>query len=165
MFFNLLTWLDSSPLHYWFVAWTTFGFVVALAVVAGRSRRERAWWQHPALFSSAMLIVLLAFRWPVLLDNRQYPDPDESELIAGTLALRQDPIFWRSVDGTTHGPLDHWPLLAASLARKSLDFTTARIVTTLLVWIELVSAWLIFRHLYKTSAAGLLVLPLLAVHA
>ena len=111
-----------------------------------------------------MLAVLLAFRWPVLLDNRQYPDPDESQFIAEASTLRHDPVFWRSVDGSTHGPLTDLPLLAATFVRQQLDFTTARAVSTLLIWIELISALVIFRHLYK-SIAALAVLPLLAVHA
>jgi hypothetical protein len=56
-------------------------------------------------------------------------------------------------------------LLAASFVRGPLDFTTARAVVIVLLWIELTSAWLIFRHLFKTSVAGLVVLPLLAAHA
>jgi hypothetical protein len=165
MLFNLLRWLDASPARYWTVAWAAFGGVVALALLAILFRRERAWWQHPVLFSAAMLIVLLAFRWPIIFDNRQYPDPDESQLIAGASMMRHDPVFWRSVDGSTHGPVDEWPLVAALFVRGSLDFTAARMVSTLLNWVELVTAWLIFRHLYKASAAGLLVLPLLAAHA
>lgn len=165
MLFNLLRWLDASPAHYWLVAWSAFGSVVALALVAVCFPRAQAWWQHPIIFSAAMLIVLLSFRWPLIFDNRQYPDPDESQFIAGALTLRHDPVFWRSVDGTTHGPLVQWPLLVASFVRGSLDFTTARIISTLLIWIGLVSAWLIFRHLYTASLAGILVLPLLAENA
>jgi hypothetical protein len=164
MLFNLLKWLDASPAHYWLVAWTAFGCVLALAFLAIFFPRERAWWQHPVLFSAAMLIVLLAFRWPVIFDNRQYPDPDESQLIAGASIMRHDPVFWRSVDGSTHGPVDEWPLVAAHFVRGSLDFTAARTVTILLAWVEVVSAWLIFRHLYAAGVAGLLVLPLLAAH-
>jgi hypothetical protein len=165
MLSNLFAWLDASPVHYWFVAWSTFSFVVVLGVIAACFRCERSWWQHRALFATAMLLVVMAFRWPVLLDNRQYEDPDESEFIAGALTLRQDPVYWRSLDGTTHGPLTECSLLVAGFARKALDFTTARIASVLLLWVELVSAWLIFRHFYKASVAGLLVLPLLAAHA
>lgn len=113
----------------------------------------------------AILIALLAFRWPELLDNRQYPDPDESQFIAGASTLRQDPIFWRSVDGTTHGPLTEGPLVIALLLRGSIDFTTARTASLLLAWLGILSAWLMFRHLYTSRIAGLLILPLLAVHA
>src|SRR5256885_6865729 len=165
MLFNLLKWLDASPAHYWTVAWAAFGGVVVLALLPVCFTRERAWWQHPALFSAAMLLVLLAFRWPVIFDNRPYPDQDESQLIAGASMMRHDPVFWRSVDGSTHGPVDEWPLMAAQFVRGSLDFTAARTVSVLLAWIEVVSAWLIFRHLYPAGAAGLLALPLLAAHA
>jgi len=165
MLFNLMRWLDASPAHYWLAAWSAFALVAALSLIAFAFDRERAWWQNPVLFSVAMLGVLLAFRWPMLFDNRQYPDPDESQFIAGALTLRHDPVFWRSVDGTTHGPLVQWLLLVASFVGGSLDFTSARTISALLIWIELVSAWLIFRHLYTANFAGLLVLPLLAAHA
>src|SRR6266404_555444 len=164
MFVDLFSWLDASPVHYWVIAWSAFGLTAALAVTAACWPRARAWWQSSVSFSVAMLIVLLAFRWPSLLDNRQYPDPDESQFIAEASTLRHDPVFWRSVDGSTHGPLTDLPLLAATFVRQQLDFTTARAVSTLLIWIELIGALIIFRHLYK-SIAALAVLPLLAVHA
>lgn len=165
MFSSLLQWLDASPVHYWLVAWSAFGCVVGLAVASFFLPRRRVWWRHPAIFAAALLITLFAFRWPTILDNRQYVDPDESQLIAGAMTLQHDPIFWRSVDGSTHGPVDEWPLLPILFVRGSLDFTGARTLTTLLAWIEVVSAWLIFRHLFRSNVAGLLVLPLLAAHS
>ena len=56
---------------------------------------------------------LLAFRWPTLWIPHQQ-NPDESQLIAGAIALRHDPVFRRSVDGGTAGPLDFYPLLPAA---------------------------------------------------
>ena len=165
MLSDLLHWLDASPAHYWTVAWSAFGCLTVLACAHFYSSRERAWWRHPAIFAGLLLVTLFAFRWPVIFDNRPYPDEDESQLIAGASKLQQDPIFWRSVDGSTHGPLDEWPLLPVLLVRGSLDFTGARTITTLLAWVEVLSAWLIFRHLYRTKMAGLLVLPLLAFHS
>ena len=164
MFFNLLTWLDSSPAHYWIVAWSGFAICAGLALFAFFYDRFGSWPGSSILFVAAMLAVLVAFRWPVLLDNSQYPDPDESQFIAEASKLRSDPMFWRSVDGSTHGPLTDWPLVVASFLRGSVDFTAARVVSTLVVWIELISAWLIFRHFYK-SVASVFVLPLLCAHA
>jgi hypothetical protein len=51
-------------------------------------------------------------------------------VVAGASTLRHDPVFWRGVDGLTHGPLDQWPLLLALFARGRLNFTTARAVST-----------------------------------
>jgi len=105
MWWHPLIWLDASPLRYGFAAWTTFILVAALGVAALPTRFEGAWWRHPMRFAAALLLALIAFRWPVLLHNRQLGDPDESQLIAGALTLQHDPRFWESVDGTTHGPL------------------------------------------------------------
>ena len=164
MFFNLLTWLDSSPAHYWIVAWSSFAICAALALSAFFYNRFGNWRGSSILFIAAMLAAILAFRWPILLDNQRYADPDESQFIAEAAKLRSDPLFWRSVDGSTHGPLTDWPLVVASFLRGSLDYTAARVVSALMVWIELTCAWLIFRHFYK-SVASVLVLPLLCAHA
>src|SRR5437763_13561985 len=104
MLFNLLSWLDASPAHYWLVAWITFGFAVVLALMAVCFPRTQGWGQHPIIFSVAMLVVLLAFRCPPTLEQRQYPDPDESQFIDGALTMRRDPAFWRTVDGTNSIP-------------------------------------------------------------
>ena len=52
-------------------------------------------------------LFLLAWRWPFLLQASEY-NPDESQLLAGALTLTRDPVFWRSVDGTTSGPLNFY---------------------------------------------------------
>ena len=165
MISNVFIWLDASPAHYWLAAWSAFGLAVAGAVDAFVSPARRHWWQHPAVFPALMLLAVVLFRWPVLLDNRELVDPDESQLIAGALTLRHDPMFWRSVDGTTHGPLAQWPLLALHLAGTALDYTTARTVSALLAWAVAVGAWMVFRHWFGPRLAGVLVLPLLATQA
>src|SRR5256885_706469 len=119
MLFNLLSWLDASPAHYWLVAWITFGFAVVLALMAVCFPRTQGWWQHPIIFSVAMLIVLLAFRWPLIFDNRQYPDPDESQFIAGALT---DPPTVRWSNGRYWRPFfcaAHWILPARDSSRSS----------------------------------------------
>ncbi|HZR78025.1 MAG TPA: hypothetical protein VFA58_02400 [Chthoniobacterales bacterium] len=162
---QLLSWLDSSPAHYWFAAWTTFAAFGLLTFFILLFPREQEWWRNPVFLSAIMLIVLFAFRWPMLFDNRPYPDPDESQFIAGAMTLREDPLFWKSVDGTTHGPLTEWPLLVGLIAHGSLNFKVARIASLILVWLQLISGLLIFRRLFGPRIAGLLVLPLLAVNA
>src|SRR5260221_9870861 len=160
MWSSLLTWLDASDAHYWWVAWIFFSFTAAVALAGFFSSRERAWWLHPAVWSVLLLLPLLGFRWPSLIENKQLSDPDESQLMAGALTLRNAPLFWRSVDGTTHGPLAALPLVAPLLAGRPLDFTTARTISVLLPWSAVVSAWLVFRHSYAPRTAGVLVLPL-----
>lgn len=82
-------------------------------------RRSRQGFPRISAASAAalVLLVLLAWRWPALVSPEEY-NPDESQLIAGALTLAVDPVFWRSVDGTTSGPLNFYalvPLLALGL--------------------------------------------------
>src|SRR5258708_5353232 len=156
MLSRLLTWLDASDAHYWWVAWIFFSLTAVVAVIGFFSSRDRAWWLHPAVWGGLLLLPLLGFRWPSLIENKQLSDPDESQLMAAALTLRHDPLFWRSVDGTTHGPLAALPLVAPLLAGRPLDFTTARTMSVLLVWCAVVSAWLVFRHLFGARMAGVL---------
>ncbi len=64
------------------------------------------WWLVAAL-------TMLAFRWPVVWTPHQL-NPDESQLIAGAITLRHDPVFWRSVDGSTAGPFGFLSAAAGS---------------------------------------------------
>lgn len=161
----LLTWLDSSAHRYHAVA--TLGALLALALAlapwcAGRlaHRLSRPFW-----FGFALLFALLAFRWPVVLDNRQLPNPDESQMLAGALTLAHRPVFWLHVDGTTHGPLAQWPLTPLAWVYSTIDYTAARLFATLLAWGGLICTWLTLRHWTDERTARLGVLPALALLA
>jgi hypothetical protein len=78
-------------------------------------------------FACTLLATLVAGHWQSLVDNRPWANPDEAQMIAGAITLRHDPVFWRDVDGTTHGPLNQWPLTLASWAGLPLDFRSARL--------------------------------------
>jgi hypothetical protein len=107
----------------------------------------------------------MAFRWPMLCDNREAQDPDESQMMSGAMTLNRDPLYWKSVDGQTRGPVDDWALLTALRVAGRLDYTGARLVSVLLSWVCVLCAWLALRHIFTDEWARLLVLPLLAAHA
>lgn len=102
--------------------------LAALAVLPLRARRPPSRREHLA-FAITLAVAMTAGHWESLQDNRPWVNPDEAQMLAGALTLRDDPVFWRSVDGTTHGPLDQWPLTLASWAGLPLDFQTARILS------------------------------------
>ncbi len=161
MFSGILIWLDATPARLSLAAWAVFALTAAAALPRGVPRRLR----HPALFAALAMISILAFRWPVVCDNREVSDPDESQMISGALTLRHDPLYWRSVDGQTRGPLDDWPLLGLLRATGRLDYIGARLTGAVLAWMCVMGAWLALRHLFGDPQARVLVLPLLAVHA
>ncbi|HEY8993866.1 MAG TPA: hypothetical protein VIM71_04225, partial [Lacunisphaera sp.] len=99
-------------------------------------------------------------RWPFLLAANDF-NPDESQLIAGAITLTHDPVFWRSVDGTTSGPLNFYALLPLHWLGLPLDYFSARLTGLFLIWGAL---WLCHRtliRLFDETAAWLGVLPFL----
>jgi|CZKI01.1.fsa_nt_gi hypothetical protein len=165
MWAGILTWLDASPARFETAAWAVFAMAAAAAAAAAIPPGVRRWWRSPAIFAGLSLLSILAFRWPVLCDNRELVDPDESQMMSAAMTLDRDPLYWKSVDGQTRGPMDDWPLLALLRLTGRVDYTGARLVSASLAWVCVLCAWLALAHLFGDGWARLLVLPLLAVHA
>ena len=108
----------TSPVLGWLL------LMLAAAAVLGSNRIKAPprwfWWL-------VLAGALLAFRWPLLWAPHQQ-NPDESQLIAGAITLRHDPVFWRSVDGVTAGPLDYYPLLPAAWGDGVASYAIARLI-------------------------------------
>jgi hypothetical protein len=87
-------------------------------------------------------------------------NPDEGTMLAGSHRLFLDPVFWRSVDGTTGGPLLYYPLALLRLVGLPLNFATARFACLLSMWGVIVLLYLTGRLLMPEWAARISVLPL-----
>lgn len=103
-------------------------------------------------------LLLLAWRWPWLLVPVEF-NPDESQLIAGALTLRADPVFWRSVDGTTSGPLNFYALLPLTWLGLTADYFSARLTGLILVWASLLAGGWTLRRLGAGVLAPVAVAP------
>src|ERR1022692_3617917 len=160
MWAGILTWLDASPARFETAAWAVFAMAAAAAAAAAIPPGVRRWWRSPAIFAGLSLLSILAFRWPVLCDNRELVDPDESQMMSAAMTLDRDPLYWKSVAGQNRGPM-----LALLRRTGRVDYTGARLVSASLAWVCVLCAWLALAHLFGDGWARLLVLPLLAVHA
>jgi len=80
-------------------------------------------------------------------------------MIAGAITLREYPVFWRDVDGTTHGPLNDYVLLLAPFLGWPLDVSGGRFVGTLLLGSGLIGAWLAAQAFFNSTIARLALLP------
>ncbi len=137
---GIFYWLDNHPASYWVLA--LLPTVVWLGWIGRAAWREsagtppaggrcgpRADWRDGAL----LFLFLLAWRWPYLFFSSEF-NPDESQLVSGALTLVRDPVFWRSVDGTTSGPLNFYALLPLHWLGAPLDYFMARLTGLVLVW-------------------------------
>jgi hypothetical protein len=151
--------LERQPSAYWLILAMPTAVLLGLIVHSiwvGRESdegRSRDW-----IFALVVGLFLLAWRWPFLFEAREY-NPDESQLIAGAATLAHDPVFWRSVDGTTSGPLNFYALVPISWLGLPLDYFTARLMGLMLVAIGLISTYRLFRTFAPPAPAQLAVLP------
>ncbi|WP_025764152.1 hypothetical protein [Dyadobacter tibetensis] len=109
---------DSAPTIYWLLGYILAGMVVMSAYTKKIPT---------SLFILLGLTLFVAMRLPVVVFNREL-NPDESQMISHAITLLQDPVYWRSVDGTTIGPLDNYFLTLPGLLGFSIDFTAARLM-------------------------------------
>ena len=164
---RLLIWLDTSNARYESCAWACFAPLLAVAILSfvvgnNRSRVSRL---LLGVFATTAFLCILAFRWQSLCANREIANPDESQLLAGAITLRHDPIFPRSVDGTTHGPADELALVAVNMLGVPFDYRLSHTVALGLALIGIVATWITLRHLFGDNMAQLAVLPLVAMVA
>jgi hypothetical protein len=143
---------DSSPTVYWFLAYTL------VIVVLGLNLKNRI---PNALFLLAAVGLLVMMRLPTIVFNREL-NADESQMLSHALTLYLDPIYWRSVDGTTIGPLDNYLLVVPRLLGFQLDYTAARSMGLLCTAGSLMFFFVALRCWFGTTIAKIILLvPLL----
>lgn len=164
MLLNLFRWLDSHPGFYPVIALAAtlllVGWIVRGLRTSDRSARRAEGW----IFAGLLLGFVLAWRWPFLLYASEY-NPDESQFIASGLTLAYDPVFWRSVDGITSGPLNFYVLVPLRWLGLPFDYFTVRLVGLLLTWAALLGLYRFFRTQAAPATAQLAVLSIAVFHA
>lgn len=124
---------DSFPTSYWVPVYGLC-WLLTWALLTNRLRSSQ-------LYLGLSFLLLFLLRLPSIVYNQEI-NPDESQMLAQALTLRHDPVFWRSVDGTTGGPLNTYLLTVVGMFGFPYDYTTARLVAYGLVVLIL---WLSYR--------------------
>jgi hypothetical protein len=163
----LFRWLDENDESYWVIA-AVVTLALSLTLVrtlraadgSGPLEPRRLDWRYGTL----MFVFLLGWRWPMLFEPFDL-NPDESWMLAGAITLRHDPVFWRSVDGITSGPLNFYALLPLSLLGVPLNYLGARLTALLMVWGALSATYATLRWTYGTRIARVAILPALVFFA
>lgn len=158
-------WVDQHPSLYWFLA-VAVSLVLGGWMVAAVWRRDLRpeWMRREWVWAALLLAVIFAWRWPPLLAPEPL-NPDEAQVVAGAITLGYDPVFWRSVDGNTSGPMNFYALLPGHWLGLPQDYFNARLTGLLLVWGALWYAYLLLRFDYGPALARLGIMPGLAFFA
>lgn len=149
----MITWLNGNDAIYWLGACAATLVFLLWVARGGVAERDRVW-VAPLLIGC----LLAAWRWPMLFDPSSF-NPDEGQLVAGAQTLARDPVFWRSVDGGTAGPLVFYALLAAKLVGAPISFLTARIISLFLLGGTLALTYATLRRFLPAAPARLALLP------
>ncbi|QIP11672.1 hypothetical protein G8759_03000 [Spirosoma aureum] len=140
---------DTYPTLYWF---PVYALCWVLIWVATRHQINQR------LFVALALLMLFLLRLPSIVFDYEI-NPDESQMITQALTLRHDPVYFRSVDGTTGGPLDSYFLILPSFLGLPFDYITAHLTAYALIAVCL---WLLFKTAklwFSEKAARLALLP------
>jgi hypothetical protein len=135
----MLQWFDDNFNWYW---WLVCAALISTLLVMLRPLLRTDWKDVNRTdwgWGLVILGLLVVGRWPTWFVTREF-NTDESELIVGAITLRHDPMFWRSVDGVTAGPLDFYALMPAGWIHGADDYFSVRVTALLLIAVALVFA-------------------------
>jgi hypothetical protein len=158
---SIFEWLDHHPDSYWVIALgPTLLLFARVLLHLWQEIRRPAPASRTAVWVDAVLLFLflLAWRWPFLLTAHDF-NPDESQLIAGAITLTHDPVFWRSVDGTTSGPLNFYALLPLHALGLPLDYFSARLTGLIFIWGALLAVQQTLARPFGRAIGWLGILP------
>ena len=134
---------DNSPPVYWFIGYVLAAFVVFSGFYKSISTK---------IYLISAIILLIFMRLPVIVFNREL-NPDESQMLSHAITLFKDPIYWRSVDGTTIGPLDNYLLVIPRLLGFEINYTSGRIMGLICAAGALVMLFYALKNWFGASVA------------
>ncbi|SKC10797.1 hypothetical protein [Dyadobacter psychrophilus] len=143
---------DNSPPIYWFIGYALAAFVVFSAFFRPISTR---------IYIISAILLLIFMRLPVIVFNREL-NPDESQMLSHAITLFKDPVYWRSVDGTTIGPLDNYLLVIPRLLGFQINYTSGRAMGLICAGGALLMLFYSLKNWFGASVARkILLVPLL----
>lgn len=156
---------DASPKVYLMLCYSIGWLILALAIWPTTWLRQRTWVaviSKDWFFLAVALSTLFLLRLPSIVYDHEI-NIDESQLITQALTLRQDPVYFRSVDGTTGGPLSSYVLIIPALFGLPFDYITARLVTFALVALSLGALFCAARLAFGQKPARLSIIPFVLI--
>lgn len=162
----LFQWLDAHPAVPGILAGIAVLVVAGYACVACRSTPARKTSGRRADYGAwiLLLVLLLAWRWPALLEINS-TGFEEAELLTTAYRMADDPIPFRTVDPGGSGVVPALLLLPGHWLGLPADYFAARMLALLMDWGTLVLLHGLLRRFAGGATAILTLVPLVLVMA
>jgi hypothetical protein len=115
------------------------------------------------LLFAAIAASLLLSRFPALLAGEL--NVDETQFVASAHKLFKDPVFFRSVDCGTTGPLNILPLLLPAVFGVSPDYASGRLIALIIILASIFVMFRVYSKLTSDSVARIAILPMAGAFA
>ncbi len=138
-------------------------FFVGFLFLAIAPNRNRSLLFSDGLFLLFLCLFMLAGRWPCFLAPTL--DLDEDQFIAAAMKLLRDPIYWRSADTGSSGPLNIYPLMLPALFGLKLEYAVSRLIGLGCNIIAIVCLYYSFRCIYGKTIARIASIPVVSTWA
>lgn len=138
-----------------------FAIVLRFAVLQANAAEPRASTGDSIRFFLLVLASLFVWQAPILFLNVEIGG-DESLMLAQAMKFKTDFLPWRSVDGTTSGPLNSYALMWPFLFGLKVSHFTARLTVLACDFIALFFAQKAFSRVVNPARSFLAVIPILA---
>lgn len=146
-FTDLLFWSDTRWL-YDTVTWSLYALLVFLVFLSvWPEKLSKSGWEFlssPWFFAALVCLFMLTARWPGFFHPESI-NPDEDQLLVAAWALTKDPIFFRSAECGSSGPMNVYPLLLPKLFGWMPTLFSGRLIGTLMLAISISAIYFAFR--------------------
>lgn len=151
--------IASAPVIYLVMGAVLFLLVISIPVFLLLT--EKKFSSAYGLVPYAILVIFTAvyYRLPFLTLTEL--NPDESQEVSAALTLLHDPVYWRSVDLHTHGPLATYPLMLPHLFGMQIDYGSSRFIGLAMLLSSVLLLFSMFRRSVANTTAVIAVLPLI----
>lgn len=130
------------------------GAVLLLAVLPLTRWGQVSWLRSAWLFLPVLLVLMLVARWPGFFYPKAF-EVDEAQIVAGAIGLADDPVFFRSVDGASSGPLVIYPLLIPQILGQSPSLFASRFIGVCITFAGVAAIYFGLRCVFEEVSARL----------
>ena len=136
--------------------------VVFLTIILnGFQQHNKVTWTNYAWFS---LLFIFTFILHIPVFSIPHIHIDESQHIAEGITLAKNPVFWKSVDGTTVGPIAIYLVAGIKWLGIPVYFHTIRILNLLLWFIVTIFIYRIFHLKFNANKSRIYTLPIFIIY-